>query len=116
MEGRLWQSRQDSLTNRSLQFMDDTQASPLFQYVELFLDEVESRGRELDAAECEQLAEMLVRLVTGDHDCRDVMWRLERLLATDIPMPGRRRRKEADADLPTIAEYRALLEEVRRGG
>lgn len=92
----------------------DARAAPLFRYVTLFLDEVESRGRDLDAVECEQLAEMLVRLGAGDYDCEDVMWQLERLLAREIPTPGHR--GDPGSDLPTVAEYRALLEAVRDNG
>ena len=81
----------------------------LFRYVELFLDEVESRGRELDPKECEWLAEMLVRLGAGYTDCDHAMRQLEMLLATDIPL----RRPPRDPALPTIAEYRDLVGRLR---
>ncbi len=82
----------------------------LLRYVELFLDEVESRGRELDPKECEWLAEMLVRLGAGYTDCEHAMRQLEMLLATDIPLG----RPPRDPSLPTIAEYRELVRRLRR--
>lgn len=77
----------------------------LFRYVELFLDEMESRGRELDTKECEWLPEMLVRLGAGHTDCEHPMRQLEMLLATDLPL----NRRPHDPSLPTIGEYRRLV-------
>jgi hypothetical protein len=81
----------------------------LFRYVELFLDEVDSRGRDVDSKECEWLAEMLVRLAAGHTDCDHAMRQLEMLLATDIPLG----RPPRDPSLPTIAEYRELVRQLR---
>lgn len=92
------------------------QRAALTQRAEHFLDEVEQRGRALDMEECERLAELLVHLGGGrPHDGLDeaavAMSQLETLLMTHARMPGRK----APTDLPTIAEYRALLKLVRDG-
>ena len=94
--------------------VSDPRAASLLQYVELFLAEVESRGRTLDAKECDLLGEIVVRLAGGNYNCADLTRRFELLLATDIsrkqPTPVR-----ADPDLPTLREFRSLLELVRSG-
>lgn len=88
-------------------------AATLYRYVELFLDEVESRNRELDAEEGERLADILVHLATGQYDrCESVMRRLETLLAVRMPS---RRAMGSVAGSPTITEYRDLLKLVRDG-
>jgi argininosuccinate lyase len=87
----------------------------LYRYVELFLDEVESRGREPDAAECEELAELLVRLSQGNLRCEDVMQRLEKLLAMDLGTQGKQVvPARSGNDVTTIREFRALLQIVRQ--
>lgn len=93
----------------------DARALALYRYVELFLDEVESRNREPDAAECEELAEMLVRLSEGRFRCEDVMQRLEKLLAMDLGTQGKQVvPTRSEIDVTTIREFRALLEIVRQ--
>jgi hypothetical protein len=90
----------------------ETQAAALLRYVELFLDEVESRERGLDARECDLLAEIFVRLAVADYDCVDLTRQLEVLLAEDAA-PKERISLRADPDLPTVEEYRSLLTLVR---
>lgn len=104
-------SRFQVLSPSSLAMAPDPKArqAALFRYVELFLDEVESRGRELDPKECEWLAEVLVRLGAGQTDCEHAMRQLEMLLATDLPL----NRRPHDPSQPTIAEYRELVTLLR---
>jgi hypothetical protein len=90
-------------------------AQALFRYIELFLDEVDSRGRHLDPEECEALAELFVRIGQGNYRCEDVTQRLEALLAIDSGMSGKLPpAPRVDAELRTVREFRALLEIVRK--
>lgn len=90
----------------------EPRAAALLRYVELFLEEVESRERGLDARECDLLAEIFVRLAVADYDCVDLTRQLEVMLAEDAAPKGPRSLR-AEPDLPTIEEYRSLITLVR---
>lgn len=92
----------------------ESRANSLLRYVELFLAEVESRGRALDAKECDLLGEIVVRLAAGNYNCADLTRQLELRLATDISLKQPTSAR-ADPDLPTLREYRSLLQLVRSG-